>query len=80
LLRVSWGWDGPAVVALTSVTCTTPDVIIDQVNLDISYKGRFATDGKSITGAWTQRRAENERKACRELGDCLIGRIDVVLE
>jgi uncharacterized protein (TIGR03435 family) len=45
---------GPAIVALTSVTFTAPDVAIDQVNLDISFKGRLAADSKSIAGTWTQ--------------------------
>jgi len=45
---------GPAAVALTSATFTPPDVAVDQVNLDISFKGRLAADGKSITGTWTQ--------------------------
>jgi uncharacterized protein (TIGR03435 family) len=45
---------GPAAVALTSVTFTAPDVAVDQINLDISFKGRLAADGKSITGTWIQ--------------------------
>ena len=45
---------GPAAVALTSVTFTAPDLTVDQVNLDISFKGRLADDAKSITGTWTQ--------------------------
>ena len=45
---------GPAAIALTSVTFTAPEVAVDQVPLDISYKGRLAADGKSITGAWTE--------------------------
>ena len=39
-----------------SITFTAPDITIDQVNLDISFKGRLAADGKSITGTWTQER------------------------
>jgi uncharacterized protein (TIGR03435 family) len=45
---------GPAAAALTSAIFTPPDVAVDQVNLDISFKGRLAADGKSITGTWTQ--------------------------
>jgi uncharacterized protein (TIGR03435 family) len=45
---------GPAAVALTSVTFSAADLAVDQVNLDISFKGRLAADGKSITGTWTQ--------------------------
>jgi uncharacterized protein (TIGR03435 family) len=45
---------GPATVALTSVTFIAPDLAVDQVNLDISFKGRLAPDGKSIAGTWTQ--------------------------
>ena len=44
----------PAAVALTYATLTAPDITVDQVNLDISFKGRLAADGKSITGTWTQ--------------------------
>jgi uncharacterized protein (TIGR03435 family) len=45
---------GPAAVALTSATFIAPDVTVEQVNLDLTYKGRLAPDGKSITGTWTQ--------------------------
>jgi uncharacterized protein (TIGR03435 family) len=45
---------GPAAVALTSITFTAQDVTVDQVNLDIAFKGRLAPNGKSIAGTWTQ--------------------------
>jgi uncharacterized protein (TIGR03435 family) len=45
---------GPATVALTSVTFTAPDIAVEQANLDVTFKGHLAADGKSITGTWTQ--------------------------
>ncbi|HEX9200700.1 MAG TPA: TIGR03435 family protein [Acidobacteriaceae bacterium] len=47
---------GPAAVALTSVTFTAPDLTVDQVNLDISFKGHLSADGKSIAGTFTQQK------------------------
>ncbi len=41
-------------IALTSVTFTPPDLSVEQVNADISYRGKLSVDGKSIAGTWTQ--------------------------
>ena len=41
-------------IALTSVTFTPPDLSVEQVNADISYRGKLSADGKSIAGTWTQ--------------------------
>jgi uncharacterized protein (TIGR03435 family) len=41
-------------IALTSVTFTPPDLSVEQVNADISYRGKLSADGKSFAGAWTR--------------------------
>lgn len=46
---------GPTVVALTSVQFLAPELRIEQVNLDVSYRGRESADGKSIEGSWTEK-------------------------
>jgi uncharacterized protein (TIGR03435 family) len=45
---------GPLAAALTSVTFTAPDLSVEQVNLDLSYRGKRSSDGKSIDGNWSQ--------------------------
>jgi uncharacterized protein (TIGR03435 family) len=41
-------------IALTSVTFTPPDLSVQQVNADISYRGKLSADGKSVAGTWIQ--------------------------
>jgi uncharacterized protein (TIGR03435 family) len=43
---------GPAGPPLLSVTFVPPDLSVTVA--DISYRGKLSTDGKSITGVWTQ--------------------------
>jgi uncharacterized protein (TIGR03435 family) len=45
---------GPLAAALTSVSYKAPELILEQVNLNVSYRGKLGTDGKSIDGTWTQ--------------------------
>ena len=41
-------------IALTSITFTPPDLSVQQVNADISYRGKLSADGKSVAGTWTR--------------------------
>jgi hypothetical protein len=37
-----------------ALTFTAQDLSVEQVNLDLSYRGKWSADGKSIDGTWSQ--------------------------
>jgi uncharacterized protein (TIGR03435 family) len=41
-------------ILLSAVSFQSPDLSVEQTNIDVGYKGKLSVDGKSITGTWTQ--------------------------